>query len=166
MKAIFELLISSGIRVSELCGIKLKDVDFEELTFKVLGKGNKERRCYFNEKAKLALQNWIKSRKDLTRRNRGKYPDSEYLFVSTHKPYNKMNNGSVGKLMRNLSKKSGIDDVHAHRFRRTCATIYLNRGMPIDQVQRLLGHESIRTTQLYLNVNEDAVKLNHDRYTN
>lgn len=166
MKAIFELLLSSGIRISELASIKLGDVDFEELTFKILGKGNKERKCYFNEKAKLALQKYLKSRKDLRYKNRSKYPDSEYLFVSIKEPYQKMNKNSLGKLFRKLSSESGVDDVHAHRFRRTCATIYLNRGMPIEQVQKLLGHESISTTQLYINVNEKAVKLNHDRYTN
>lgn len=166
MKAIFELLLSSGIRISELASIKLGDVDFEELTFKILGKGNKERKCYFNERAKFALQEYVKSRKDLNRWNKGKWPDSEYLFVNTKKPYQKMNNNSLGRLFRKLSNDSGVDDVHAHRFRRTCATIYLNRGMPIEQVQRLLGHESISTTQLYINVDETAVKLNHNRYTN
>ena len=166
MKAIFELLLSSGIRISELANIKLGDVNFEDMTFKVLGKGNKERKCYFNDKAKLALQKYIKSRKDLNRWNKGKWEGNDYLFVTDHKPYNKMNKNSLGKLFRKLGAKSGVDDVHAHRFRRTCATIYLNRGMPIEQVQKLLGHESISTTQLYINVNEEAVRLNHDRYTN
>ena len=134
MKAIFELLLSSGIRISELADIKLGDVDFEKMTFKIVGKGNKERKCYFNDKAKLALQKYVKSRKDLNRWNKGKWEGNDYLFVTDHKPYNKMNKNSLGKLFRKLGAKSGVDDVHAHRFRRTCATIYLNRGMPIEQV--------------------------------
>ena len=167
LKAIFELLLSSGIRIGELESIKISNINWDELTFKVLGKGNKERKCYFNDKAKIAMQKYLLSRKDRSRYNKLKYAETnDYFLVSSHKPYKPLSKNRIGRIIRNLGQRAGVSDVHAHRFRRTCATIYLNRGMPIEQVQRLLGHESIMTTQLYINVNEDAVRLNHNKFTN
>lgn len=167
MKAIFELLLSSGVRISELNSMKRSDINWEDLTFKVTGKGNKERICYFNEKSGIAMQNYLKARKDLSKYNKKKYNETNNaMWVSTKKPYLPLNTHAIQTSIRKLGEKSGVSDVHAHRFRRTCATIYLNRGMPVEQVQRLLGHESISTTQLYINVDETAVRLNHDKYTN
>lgn len=165
LKSMFELLLSSGIRRSELHSMKISEINWDELTFIITGKGNKQRRCYFNEKSKLALQDWIMSRKDRNRWNKKKYSETnDYLWVSTKKPYLPLGKHHIGRIIKELGEKAGVKDVHPHRFRRTCATVYLNRGMPIEQVQRLLGHESIMTTQLYINVNEQAVKLNHKRY--
>ena len=155
-KAVFELLLSSGIRLGELQRLNITDMNWDNLTFKVLGKGNKERVCYFNDKAKLALQNYLKSRKD----------SNPALFVNERKPYNRVGLFGHQRNMRELGRWSGVENVHAHRFRRTCATIAINRGMPIEQVQKLLGHESITTTMIYINVDQNAVKLNHKKYMN
>lgn len=155
-KAVFELLLSSGIRLGELQRLNITDMNWDNLTFKVLGKGNKERICYFNDKAKLALQNYLKSRKD----------SNPALFVTEIKPYNRVGLFRHQQDMRELGRWSGVENVHAHRFRRTCATIAINRGMPIEQVQKLLGHESITTTMIYINVDQNAVKLNHKKYMN
>lgn len=155
-KAVFELLLSSGIRLGELQRLNITDMNWDNLTFKVLGKGNKERVCYFNDKAKLALQNYLKSRKD----------SNPALFVTEIKPYNRVGLFRHQQDMRELGRWSGVENVHAHRFRRTCATIAINRGMPIEQVQKLLGHESITTTMIYINVDQNAVKLNHKKYMN
>ncbi|MBQ6220123.1 MAG: tyrosine-type recombinase/integrase [Methanobrevibacter sp.] len=155
LKAVFELLLSSGIRIGELVGLNRNDMNFNNLTFKVLGKGNKERTCYFNNKAKLYLQQYLMSRDD----------DNPALFVTSHTPNDRVGKSGHERIMRELGEKCGVK-CHPHKFRRTMATNAIRRGMPIEQVQKLLGHESISTTMIYVNVDQDAVKLNHTKYTN
>lgn len=164
-RAIFELLISSGIRLRELVQLNITDLDFVNLKFKVLGKGNKERICFFSDVARIHIQNYLKSRQD----------DNPALFVHEKKYKQKGRIGRTTKrlektgvenLMRRIGKKTRIENVHPHRFRRTCATNALNRGMPIEQVQKMLGHESISTTLLYVSIDENQVKMNHQKYTN
>ena len=164
LKAAFEILLSSGVRISELTNMKIRDIDWDEMTFKVLGKGNKERTCYFNDKSKFALKRYLEHRKDL--KSPKKYPDSEYVWVSSKDPYKRLNNTGMRRTIRELGEKAKVKDTHPHRFRRTCASIYLQRGMPIEQVQKILGHESINTTMIYLDMDKDAVKLSHQKYSN
>ena len=155
-RAVFELLLSSGIRIGEMIRLNISDIDFNNLTFIVKGKGNKERICYFDEKAKLYLIQYLKSRND----------ESPALFVTKKRPHSRICDASHERILRELGKKAGIDKVHPHRFRRTCATRAINRGMPLEQVQQLLGHESISTTMVYVNVDKNAVKLNHKKFMN
>ena len=155
-KAVFELLLSSGIRIGELVRLNKYDMDFNNLTFRVLGKGNKERICYFDDKAKLYLKQYLKKRAD----------DNPALFVSQKGPYIRMSANAHERILRELGEKAGVEKVHPHRLRRTCATRAINRGMPLEQVQQLLGHNNIGTTMIYVNVDQNAVKLNHKKYTN
>lgn len=155
-KAIFELLLSSGIRIGELVRLNRYDLDFNNLTFKVLGKGNKERLCYFDDKAKLYLKQYLNQRTD----------NNPALFVSSREPFKRLTINAHERRFRELGKKAGVSNVHPHKFRRTCATRAINRGMPLEQVQSLLGHENIGTTMIYVNVDQNAVKLNHKKYTN
>lgn len=163
-RAIFELLLCSGIRLGGLVNLNKEDMDYTNLTFKVTEKGNKERVCFLNDAAKVHLLKYLKTRKD----------DNPALFVASKprrneygvKKYNRISTMAVEKRMRDLSKKSGVPNVHPHKFRRTVATKLIKRGMPIDQVQKVLGHENITTTMLYVEVDQNAVKLNHQKYTN
>ena len=155
-KAVFELLLSSGIRIGELVRLNKYDMDFNNLTFRVLGKGNQERICYFDDKAKLYLKQYLKKRAD----------DNPALFVSQKGPYIRMSANAHERILRELGEKAGVEKVHPHRLRRTCATRAINRGMPLEQVQQLLGHNNIGTTMIYVNVDQNAVKLNHKKYTN
>ena len=163
-RAIFEVLLCSGIRLGGLVNLNRNDLDFNSMTFKVTEKGNKERICYLNDAAKVHLKKYLKTRTD----------NNPALFVATHTRVNKqgvreppriMHNG-IERRMRELSKKSGVENVHPHRFRRTVASKLIKRGMPIDQVQKVLGHDNISTTMLYVEVEQNAVKLNHQKYTN
>lgn len=147
-----ELLLSTGCRVSELASIKIEDIKDNRIN--VLGKGNKRRYVYLNAKATLTLKEWI----DL-----GKY--SEYLFPSREgatKPY--VDKGYIEQIVREIGKRAGVSKVHPHRFRRTCATFALKRGMPIQQVSKMLGHESIETTQIYLDLQEEELEIAHQKY--
>ena len=155
-RAVFELLLSSGIRVGELEGLNRNDINFHTMTFKVLGKGNKERLAYFNDTAKLYLQKYLNTRTD----------DDPALFVTTKHGVNRVPKARHEKVLRELGNKAGVPKTHPHRFRRTMATKAIERGMPIEQVQKLLGHENVSTTMIYVNVDQDAVKLNHKKYTN
>ncbi len=155
LRAIFELLLSSGIRVGELERLNRTDLNFNNGTFKVLGKGNKERLAYFNDTAKVHLQKYLMTRED----------DDPALFVTYSEPPHRMAKYQYQKLIRYLGNKVGIR-AHPHKFRRTMATKAVDKGMPIEQVQRLLGHESISTTMIYVNVDQDTVKMNHKKFTN
>lgn len=155
--AIFELLLSSGIRLSECVSLDIKDLDFNEQSFNVVGKGNKERKCYFGTKAKFALQDYLNSRDD----------DNPALFVGLVKingEYRRINTNVVVKLFSSLGEYCGIDKVHAHRLRRTFSSKLLHRKVPIEQIQKLLGHDNINTTLLYVDVAEEDVKLNYYKY--
>lgn len=151
-KAIVETLYSTGCRVSELCGMNLKDINGDEII--VFGKGGKERVCYLNAKARLALNDYVKSRTD----------SNAALFVSEDKPYTRLKTGSIGLLIRKIGKAAGVENCHPHRFRRTAATVALNRGMPIDQVQQMLGHAIIGTTTIYAKSESENVKASHKKF--
>lgn len=152
--AIIELLISTGIRVGELVNLNITDIDFENKEFIVLGKGNKQRKVYFDAKTKIHLKQYINSRND----------KNEALFVSLQQPHNRLQISGVEIMLRKIGKKIGIDKVHPHKFRRTLATKAIDKGMPIEQVQHLLGHSKIDTTLEYAMVDDANVKISHKKY--
>ena len=152
--AIIDLLYSTGIRVGELVNLNIEDIDFEERECVVYGKGNKERRVYFDAKSKLHIQEYIKSRED----------KNPALFVTLDKPYDRLKISGVEIRLRKLGRSLNIDKVHPHKFRRSMATKAIDKGMPIEQVQRLLGHQQIDTTMHYAMVNQNNVKNSHRRY--
>lgn len=152
--AIIDLLYSTGIRVGELVRLNISDIDFEERECVVYGKGDKERRVYFDAKAKLHLQTYIKSRTD----------DNPALFVTLDAPYDRLKISGVEIRMRELGRSLSIPKIHPHKFRRTMATRAIDKGMPIEQVQKILGHSQIGTTMQYAIVNQNNVKASHRRY--
>lgn len=152
--SIIELLLSTGIRVGELVRLNIKDLDFENRECIVLGKGNKQRKVYFDAKTKIHILQYLKSRKDT----------NEALFVSQFKPYNRLEISGVEILFRKIGKKIGVNKVHPHKFRRTLATKAIDKGMPIEQVQHLLGHAKIDTTLEYAMVDDANVKISHKKY--
>lgn len=152
--AIIDMLASTGIRVGELVKLNRSDVDFENRECVVLGKGNKQRRVYFDARTKIHLQNYLRSRTD----------DNEALFVSLQHPHNRLLISGVEIRLRELGKKLDLHKVHPHKFRRTLATMAIDKGMPIEQVQQLLGHQSVDTTLQYAMVNQNNVKLSHHRF--
>ena len=152
--AIIDLLYSTGIRVGELVRLNRDDINFEQRECVVFGKGDKERRVYFDAKAKIHLQNYLHSRKD----------NNPALFVTLSAPYNRLKISGVEIRLRELGRKVNIERVHPHKFRRTMATRAIDKGMPIEQVQKLLGHSQIDTTMQYAIVNQNNVKVSHQRY--
>ena len=152
--AMIDLLYSTGIRVAELVGLNISDIDFEERECVVYGKGDKERRVYFDAKAKLHLQNYINSRTDT----------NPALFVTLDSPYERLKISGVEIRVRELGRKLNIEKIHPHKFRRTMATRAIDKGMPIEQVQKILGHSQIGTTMQYAIVNQNNVKTSHRRY--
>ena len=152
--AIIEFLISTGIRVGELVKLNIADVDFENKECIVLGKGNKQRKVYFDAKTKIHLRQYLSSRND----------DNPSLFVSLLKPHNSLEISGVEIMLRKIGQKIGIDKVHPHKFRRTLATKAIDKGMPIEQVQHLLGHSKIDTTLEYAMVDDTNVKMSHKKY--
>ena len=152
--AIIDLLASSGIRISELVNLSIEDINFEEKSCVVFGKGKKMREVYFDGKAKLHLQEDLNSRSD----------SNSALFVSLYKPFEKLKSRGIELMLQRLCEKNGISKVHPHKFRRTLATRAIDKGMPIEQVQHLLGHTKIETTLLYAMVNQNNVKNSHRKY--
>lgn len=152
--AMIDLLYSTGIRVGELVGLNISDIDFEERECIVFGKGDKERRVYFDAKAKLHLQEYIESRTD----------DNPALFVTLDAPHARLKISGVEIRVRELGRKLNIDKIHPHKFRITMATRAIDKGMPIEQVQKILGHSQIDTTMQYAIVNQNNVKVSHRRY--
>ena len=152
--AILELLISTGIRVGELVNLNIDDVNFNERECVVFGKGESEREVYFDAKTKIHLMNYLRTRND----------NNPALFVSLKKPYTRLGISGVERRLRELGQKSKITNVHPHKFRRTLATNAIDKGMPIEQVQRLLGHVQIDTTMQYAMVNQNNVKLSHKKF--
>lgn len=151
-RAILEVLLSTWCRVSEVEGMNKKDIKGDHI--EVLGKGQKTRIVYLNAKALVALEEYLATRTD----------DNEALFVSKDKPYDRLKKSQIEKLIREYGKECGIEKCHPHRFRRTGATFALRRGMPIEQVSKLLGHESIETTQIYLDISESELASAHKKY--
>ena len=152
--AILELLISTGMRVGELIRLNISDINFQERSCIVLGKGNSEREVYFSAKSKMYIKKYLETRTD----------NNEALFVSLIKPYNRLGISGIEILIRNLGKEANIKKVHPHKFRRTMATMAIDKGMPIEQVQKLLGHIKIDTTMHYAMVNQNNVKISHRKY--
>lgn len=154
--AIIECLYSTAVRASELLQLDRSDISFNKNDIIVLGKGNKERITYLNARAHIHLKNYLKSRTD----------DNPALFVSSKSPHTRLTRRGLEDILNRISVTANVEKVHPHRFRRTSATDLLNAGMPIEQVQELLGHKSIETTRIYCTVSQEAVKHNHTRYMN
>lgn len=152
--AMIDLLSSTGMRVGELVNLDRADIDFQNRECVVLGKGDKERLVYFDARTKVHLHNYLESRDD----------DNPALFVTLNCPHNRINISGVEKRLRELGRRLHIDKVHPHKFRRTLATRAIDKGMPIEQVQQLLGHQKIDTTLEYAMVNQNNVKISHRRY--
>ena len=153
-QVIIELLASTGMRVGELVTLKRTSIDFDNKECIVLGKGGKQRKVYFDSKTKLHLKNYLASRTDT----------NESLFVSLFAPFNTLQISGVEIMLRKLGKKTNIENVHPHRFRRTLATKAIDKGMPVEQVQILLGHTKIDTTMHYAIVDQLNVKNSYRRY--
>ena len=153
-RAMIDFLLSTGIRVGELVRLNIEDIDFSERECVVYGKGDKERKVYFDAKTKLHLMNYIESRID----------NNKALFVSLNRPHDRLTESGVELRLREMGKKLGVEKVHPHKFRRTMATRAIEKGMPIEQVQKILGHEQIDTTLRYAMVNQNNVKLSHRKY--
>ena len=152
--AMIDLLYSTGIRVGELVGLNRTDINFGERECVVYGKGDKERRVYFDAKSKLHLQDYLKERVD----------DNPALFVTLDAPYERLKISGVEIRVRELGRKLNMDKIHPHKFRRTMATRAIDKGMPIEQVQKILGHSQIDTTMQYAIVNQNNVKSAHRKY--
>lgn len=152
--AMIDLLYSTGIRVGELVNLNIGDINFEERECVVYGKGDKERRVYFDAKAKVHLMEYIESRKD----------KNPALFVTLDAPYDRLKISGVEIRLRQLGRELGLERIHPHKFRRTMATRAIDKGMPIEQVQKILGHSQIDTTMQYAMVNQNNVKASHQKY--
>ena len=152
--AIIDMLASTGMRVGELVKLNRVDVDFVNRECVVLGKGSKERVVYFDARTKLHLQNYLNSRTD----------NNEALFVSLLEPHNRLEIAGIEIMLRKLGRGLEINKVHPHKFRRTLATRAIDKGMPIEQVQKLLGHQKIDTTMEYAIVDQQNVKNSHKKY--
>lgn len=149
--ALIDLLASTGMRGGELVRLNREDMDFENRECIVTGKGDKQRRVYFDARTKIHLQRYLAERKD----------DNPSLFVSLLAPYNRLQISGVEIRLRRLGRELNIPKVHPHKFRRTLATMAIDKGMPIEQVQHLLGHQSLDTTLQYAMVNQTNVKMSH-----
>ena len=151
---IVELLYSTGIRVGELVNLNISDINFEDRSCIVQGKGNKQREVYFDARTKLHLSQYLEYRND----------DNNALFVSKNKPHQRLSISGVELIVRKIGFETNINKVHPHKFRRTLATVAIDKGMPIEQVQQLLGHVKIETTMQYALVNQNNVKISHRKY--
>ncbi|KAB5277614.1 site-specific tyrosine recombinase/integron integrase [Bacteroides stercoris] len=152
--ALIDLLASTGMRVGELVKLNRNDIDFENRECIVTGKGDKQRRVYFDARTKIHLQRYFAERID----------DNPALFVSLLAPYDRLQISGVEIRLRRLGRELNIPKVHPHKFRRTLATMAIDKGMPIEQVQHLLGHQSLDTTLQYAMVNQTNVKMSHSKF--
>lgn len=152
--AMIDLLYSTGIRVGELVKLNIEDINFSERECVVFGKGDKERKVYFDAKSKIHLKNYIESRTD----------NNPALFVTLNAPYDRLKISGVEIRIRELGRLLNLEKIYPHKFRRTMATRAIDKGMPIEQVQKILGHSQIDTTMQYAIVNQNNVKASHRRY--
>ena len=152
--AMIDMLASTGMRVGEMVLLNQNDIDFNERECVVFGKGNKERVVYFDARTKIHLQNYLTGRKD----------DNPALFVSLKAPHERLQIGGIETRLREFGKQLGLHKVHPHKFRRTLATMAIDKGMPIEQLQQLLGHRKIDTTLQYAMVKQSNVKIAHRKY--
>ena len=152
--ALIDMLASTGMRVGELVLLNRDDINFEERECVVFGKGSKERMVYFDARTKIHLQNYLAQRTD----------SNNALFVSLKAPYDRLQIGGVETRLRELGKRLSLPRVHPHKFRRTLATMAIDKGMPVEQLQRLLGHQRIDTTLQYAMVKQSNVKIAHRKF--
>jgi site-specific recombinase XerD len=152
--AMIDMLASTGMRVGEMVLLNQNDIDFNERECIVFGKGSKERVVYFDARTKIHLQNYLDSRKD----------NNPALFVSLKAPHERLQIGGIETRLREIGKQLGLHKVHPHKFRRTLATMAIDKGMPIEQLQQLLGHRKIDTTLQYAMVKQSNVKIAHRKY--
>lgn len=152
--AMIDLLYSTGIRVGELVKLNIQDIDFEQRECVVFGKGDKERKVYFDAKAKIHLKKYLEERVD----------NNPALFVTLDAPFDRLKISGVEIRLRKLGRSLSLDRIHPHKFRRTMATRAIDKGMPIEQVQKILGHSQIDTTMQYAIVNQKNVKSSHQKY--
>ena len=152
--AMIDMLASTGMRVGEMVLLNREDINFNERECVVFGKGDKERIVYFDARTKIHLQNYLRSRTD----------DDPALFVSLQAPHNRLSIGGIEVRLRQMGKRLGLNKVHPHKFRRTLATMAIDKGMPIEQLQQLLGHKRIDTTLQYAMVKQSNVKIAHRKY--
>lgn len=152
--AIIDLLYSTGIRVGELVNLNIDDIDLDGRECVVYGKGDKERKVYFDAKAKVHIEEYINSRTDT----------NDALFVTLDAPHDRLKISGVEIRLRKLGKKLQLERIHPHKFRRSMATRAIDKGMPIEQVQKILGHSQIDTTMQYAMVNQSNVKSSHQKY--
>lgn len=152
--ALIDLLASTGMRVGELVKLNRNDIDFENRECIVTGKGDKQRRVYFDARTKIHLQRYLAERVD----------NNPALFVSLLAPNDRLQISGVEIRLRRLGRELNIPKVHPHKFRRTLATMAIDKGMPIEQVQHLLGHQSLDTTLQYAMVNQTNVKMSHRKF--
>jgi site-specific recombinase XerD len=153
--AIVDLLYSSGIRIGELVSLNIKDMDFGQREFVVYGKGGTERICYFNAKTKVEILRYLGTRDD----------KEEALFVTLREPHRRLKKNGIRHMLDDIELRTGVSNIHPHRFRRTLATNLLEKGMSLEQVQCILGHKRLETTLVYAKISNAAVKLNHQRFT-
>ena len=151
--AMVDFLSASGVRVSEFCSVDIKDIDWNRKELIVTGKGNKQRTVYLNATALISLQRYLKTRED----------NNPALFVSKNKPYNRLKPGAVRSVLHELEKETGTY-IHPHKFRRTLATRLLERGMKIEHIQKILGHEKIETTLIYCSVSQKDVQYEYAKF--
>ena len=152
--AMIDMLASTGMRVGEMVLLNRDDINFAERECVVFGKGDKERIVYFDARAKLHLQEYLDSRTD----------ENPALFVTLRSPHERMQIGGIEHRLREMGRRLNIQKVHPHKFRRTLATMAIDKGMPIEQLQRLLGHQRIDTTLQYAMVKQSNVKAAHKKY--
>lgn len=152
--AIVDFLNSSGVRVSELVGLNKTDISLISREGVVFGKGRKERRIYFDAAAKIHIQKYLQRRKD----------NNPALFVTAREPYERLTKAGVEYMIAKLGMRSNVEKCHPHRFRRSLATRLIDRNVPIEQVQSILGHTKIETTLIYAQVNQNNVKINHSKF--
>lgn len=153
--AIIDLFASSGMRIGELTELNIKDVNFEQREMLVYGKGGKERICYFNARTKIEILDYLDTRSD----------KNPALFVQMKYSYERFQRGGIRHMLNDIEDRTGIDNIHPHRFRRTLATNLLEKGMTLEQVKVILGHKRIETTLVYAGINQTTTKMNHRRYT-
>jgi site-specific recombinase XerD len=152
--ALVDFLNSSGVRVSELCKLDRTDINLKNREGIVFGKGSKERIIYFDARTKIHLEKYLDRRKD----------DNPSLFVTNIEPHNRLTKSGVEYIIARIGKRAGVNKCHPHRFRRTFATRLIDRGMPIEQVQKLLGHTKIETTLIYSQVKQENIKYSHSKF--
>ena len=153
-KAIIEFLYTTGVRISEMIALNKDDVRIVDKTIIVYGKGAKEREVYMTDVSCMYLSAYLYQRKD----------SNEALFVGKRSPHRRLTAGAVRTILKRIGEQTGVEKVHPHRFRRTCATNLLRKGMPIEEVAEILGHEKLETTRIYCAIDKEKVKSNHRRY--